>query len=175
MDDVYWTMTMEEGVNYMRQQYGLQAETADVKAEMYQIMKDFYSNEVEEKPGIRRVLDELSEAGIPMCVASATDTYLVEIALERVGIRQYFQRLFCCREVGKGKSSDKIYQVARESMGTEVEETLVFEDAYYAAKTVKRAGFPLAAIRDASVKEQKELKELADIYLESYSEWPGVN
>lgn len=85
MDDIYWTMTMDEGINHMKRQYGVQEESADVKAEMYRIMKEFYSNEVKEKPGIRIVLDELSRVGIPMCVASATDTYLVEIALERVG------------------------------------------------------------------------------------------
>ncbi|MBS6194155.1 MAG: HAD family phosphatase [Clostridiales bacterium] len=174
MDDVYWTMTMDEGINYMKRQYGLQEENARVKEEMYQIMKDFYACEVEEKPGIRLVLEELSRAGIPMCVASATDTPLVEIALERVGIRSYFQRIFCCREVGEGKHSDKIYQAAREYMGTPLEETLVFEDAPYAAETVKRAGFPLVSIKDDSVKDQERMKELGDLYVEDYREWPGV-
>lgn len=174
MDDTYWTMTMDEVLNHMKCQYGVQEETADMKAEMYQIMKDFYANVVEEKPGIRIVLEEFSKAEIPMCVASATDTHLVEIALERVGIRKYFQKIFCCREVGEGKHSDKIYQTAREYMGTSVEETLVFEDAPHAAETANRAGFPVVSIWDASVKNQEKMKELAAIYVKDYREWPGI-
>lgn len=174
MDDVYWTMTMDEAINHMRKQYGLQGETVDVKAEMYQIMKDFYTNEVEEKQGIRLVLEELFREGISMCVASATDAYLVEIALERVGIRQYFDRVFSCCEVGEEKNSDKIYQLARKSMGTVAEETLVFEDAPYAAETAKKAGFKVVSVWDASIKDQKRMKELGDIYVEDYNKWQGV-
>lgn len=169
-----WPMTMLEAAEYLRQAYGLRENPEQIVQEVYQLIEDFYRTQVQEKPGVRRVLEELRQEGIPMCVASATDTYLVEYALENVGLRSYFRKIFCCREVGAGKTTDKIYQIARESLGTSVEETLIFEDALYAARTAKRSGFPLAAIYDATENGQEELREIADIYLESYEQWPGI-
>ena len=138
--DMLTRMTMLEAAQFLKDKYGF-AETPE------ELVRDIY-----------------------MCVASATDTYMIEYALEHTGLRDYFQSVFCCRQVGEGKHSDKIYQVAREDLGSAVEETLVFEDALHAAETVKRAGFPLVAVWDASEKEQERLKALGDIYLESYEE-----
>ena len=169
-----WSMTMLDGAEYMKQRYGLQGNPEQIVKEVYQLIEDFYRTEVQEKPGVRRVLEELQQAGIPMCVASATDTYLVEYALEHTGLRSYFQKIYCSREVGEGKTTDKIYQVARERLGTSVEETWIFEDALYAARTAKKAGFPLVAIYDATEDGHEEMKEIADIYLNSYEQWPGI-
>ena len=169
-----WSMTMLDGAEYMKQRYGLQGNPEQIVKEVYQLIEDFYRTEVQEKPGVRRILEELQQAGIPMCVASATDTYLVEYALAHTGLRSYFQKIYCCREVGEGKTTDKIYQVARERLGTSVEETWIFEDALYAARTAKKAGFPLVAIYDATEDGHEEMKEIADIYLNSYEQWPGI-
>ena len=168
------TLTMMEAAEYMKQRYGLQGEPEQIVKEVYQLIEGFYRTEVQEKPGVRRILEELQQEGIPMCVASATDTYLVEYALAHTGLRSYFQKIYCCREVGEGKTTDKIYQFARESLGTSVEETWIFEDALYAARTAKRSGFPLVAIFDTTEEGQEELREIADIYLESYEQWTGI-
>ena len=168
------TLTMMEAAEYMKQRYGLQGEPEQIVKEVYQLIEGFYRTEEQEKPGVRRILEELQQEGIPMCVASATDTYLVEYALAHTGLRSYFQKIYCCREVGEGKTTDKIYQVARESLGTSVEETWIFEDALYAARTAKRSGFPLVAIFDTTEEGQEELREIADIYLESYEQWTGI-
>lgn len=57
-------------------------------------------------------------------------------------------------------------------LGTKKEETLVFEDAYFAAETAKKSGFTVAVIRDFySEKDREKLLKLADIYLESWEEW----
>lgn len=175
LKDKLWDMSMKEAAYYMKNTYQLEGEMDVLVAQVYQLIEDFYRHEVEEKPGIRSVLDELKQAGVPMSVASATDTYLVEYALEHVGLRDYFQSVFCCRQVEAGKDSDKIYQVARESLGTKLDETWVFEDAVHAARTVKKAGFPLVAVKDFSEVHQDEMQKLADIYLESYDKWPGIS
>ncbi|NCB94150.1 MAG: HAD family phosphatase [Clostridia bacterium] len=169
-----WTMTMVEAAAYLKDRYNLSGELDELVAEVYQLIEDFYKNEVEEKPGIRVILEEMAKAGIPMCVASATDSYLVEYALEHVGLRGYFNSIFCCRDVNAGKNSDKIYQAARKSLGTQIEDTWVFEDALHAAKTAKMAGFPLVGICDDSEEDQEEVERIADIYLRDYREWPGV-
>ena len=44
------------------------------------------------------------------------------------------------------------------------------EDALYAAKTAKKAGYNVVGIYDKSEMEQEELKKLVDIYIHNYSE-----
>ena len=38
-----------------------------------------------------------------MCIATATDEYLVKAALERTGILKYFPQIFTCTDAGSGK------------------------------------------------------------------------
>lgn len=170
----FCTMTLEEAVDYLRIRYELKETTEELIGEVNQLLEDFYRKEVKEKPGIRAILEELRQRGVSMCVASATDAYLVEYALEHTVLREYFGEIFCCKDVGEGKRSDKIYQMARESLGTSVEETVVFEDALYAAETAKRAGFTLVAIKDNFEENQERLKEIADYYFMDWREWEGI-
>ena len=175
LSEKFWNMSALESAEYMKQRYHLEGDAKTVMEEIYSVLRTFYSTRVKEKPGVRIVLDELEEKGIPMCVASATDTELVECALEFTGLRKYFGQIFCCRKVGAGKHTDKIYQIARESMGCEVKETAVFEDAFHAVQTVHQAGFPLVGIYDSIEPHQEEIKKLSNIYLTSYQEWPGID
>ena len=39
---------------------------------------------------------------VKMCIATATDKYLVEAALKRCGLEQFFLKIFSCSEVGFG-------------------------------------------------------------------------
>ena len=56
-------------------------------------------------------------------------------------------------------------------MGTDPEETWVFEDVLHAVKTAKKAGFHTVAVYDsASDKDQDKLKETAELYLHDLTE-----
>jgi beta-phosphoglucomutase-like phosphatase (HAD superfamily) len=103
-----------------------------------------------------------------MCVATVTDKYLVEAALTRLNVRQYFGEIFTTAEVGCGKNHPTIYRVALAYLGTEKRETLVFEDAFHALMTAKSDGFPVAAVYDEHEVRQGELKELADLYIADF-------
>lgn len=44
---------------------------------------------------------------------------------------------------------------------------MVFDDAIYAIRTAKEAGFPVAAVYDSHEKAQTEVRSLSDFYLEN--------
>ena len=50
----------------------------------------------------------------------------------------------------------------------------MFEDALYALRTAKAAGFRTAAVYDASEPEQEEMRHLAEYYIQSYEELTEV-
>ena len=55
------TLTMMEAAEYMKQRYGLQGEPEQIVKEVYQLIEGFYRTEVQEKPGVRRILEELQQ------------------------------------------------------------------------------------------------------------------
>lgn len=169
LSDILFSMSMREGAAYVKEKYGLPEEIDAIVAGVNRIVSAAYEHEVEPKAGVREFLEKLQKKGVPMAVATSTDRPMAEAALTRTGLISYFKRIFTCTEVGAGKSSPDIYRAAAECLGTEPAETFVFEDALYAIKTAKAAGFRTVGIYDAaSGKEQDEIRAWADDYLDSF-------
>lgn len=92
-------------------------------------------------------------------------------ALTRLGIRDYFEFVLTCTELGSGKDEPAIFEEALRRLGTAKDETVVFEDAVHAIRTAKKAGFRVVALYDDSAAEDaEEIKEIADRYCRSFAE-----
>lgn len=171
LSEILFSMSMSEGAEYVKEKYGLGEDTDTIAAGINEIVFTAYEKEVQPKEGIRSFLEELRQRGIPMVVATSTDRPMVEAALKRTGLEQYFARIFTCTEEGAGKAKPDIYYTAAEFLGTKPEETWVFEDALYAIKTAKAAGFPVVGIYDeTSRREQDGVRTLADLYIKGWKE-----
>lgn len=134
-------------------------------------VEDGYYNKVPVKPGVVECLEMLKQNGVRMVVATATDRHLAEAALKRVGIIGYFEKIFTCTEVGADKKVPLIFDTALSYLGTDKEETYVFEDTLTPIKTVTTAGYPLVAICDEwSAKYKDKIIPLANIYLENLAD-----
>ena len=113
-------------------------------------------------------VNTLKEMGAKMCVATATDRYLVDNSLKKCGVREYFSEIFTCNEVGHGKDEPVIYEKALQYLGTKREKTVVFEDAIYAMETAKNAGFLVVGMFDKAEKDQRRVQNLADHYIKYF-------
>ena len=131
-------------------------------------IEEFYVHKVQPKPGVIDFLEQMKEARIPMCIATASDRYLIEAALGRCGMAQYFDAIFTCSEVGHGKDEPLIFRKAMEHFSADRRTSVVFEDAIHAAQTAKNDGFTVVAVFDPSEKQQNELRALADCYLADF-------
>ena len=157
---------------YFIKNYGINKTPEEISDGIDKLLEGFYFDIAPPKPGVERVLQTLRDGGVPMCVATATDRHLVEAALKRTGLLQYFGHIFTCLELRSGKDEPYIFLRAAESLGTGIAETCVFEDALYAIRTAKKAGFPVVAVYDKSAKASAdEIKALADVYLNSFDEF----
>lgn len=165
------TLSYEQGAAYYIEHFDPTATVQDIRDGVNALVKDFYFDEVVLKDSVKEFLDFLKKRSIKMCVATATDKFLIEKALERNGILPYFSDVLTCGEVGAGKDSAKIYEEALKLLKTKKSETLVFEDAHYAIVTAKNADFTVVAIEDDAEKKYKEkIKNLSDFYVTSYRE-----
>lgn len=134
------------------------------------MVENGYYNEVPVKPGVVDFLEELKQNGVRMVIATATDRHLVEAALTRVGIIDYFEKIFTCTEVGFDKKVPNIFDAALAYLGTDKSETYVFEDTLTPITTVSTAGYPLIAVQDKwSTKHKDLIISLANMYVEDLS------
>ncbi len=162
-------MTMMESAALFIREFQLDGTPEQVAAEMNALMDQHYHNDILLKDGVREYLDCLHRSGTVMCVASATAEPLMEACLSRLGVAQYFQFLLSCETVGAGKSKPDVYFASAARLGARAEEITVYEDALYAARTAKEAGFYVVGVYDESASGHwDELKELADEWIKEW-------
>lgn len=166
--DLFRKQGYNGGINYMIKTYELDLTFDEVLEGLQKILWFYYSEIAPIKPGVKEFLQTLKAGGARLAVATATERYLVEAALKRNGILEYFDCIFTTIEVGKNKFEPDVFNLAAEALGAEGE-VFVFEDALYAIRTAKNAGYKVVAIEDYSANDDKEeIKALADFYAEDY-------
>lgn len=166
--EIFKTFTLEQSAEYYRAHYGVTLSVAEIVNGVNGMVEDFYRNTAPLKRGVRELLEGLSRNGVKMCVATVTDGYLVEAALERLEVREYFSEIFTTAEVGCDKTIPQIYRIALAHLGTGKSETVVFEDACHALMTAKNDGFLTAAVYDRHEEKQAEMRVAADYYITDY-------
>lgn len=173
-------LTMEGSARLFIRTYHLSSTPAEIAGEINALMEEHYRADVPLKPGAAALLDRMKAAGFKLCVASSTAPALIDICLKRLGVRDCFEFLLSCEEVGEGKDKPDVYFEAARRLGGTPENTLVFEDILVAARTAKQAGFTLGVIYDVnSDADQEQLKTLADCYISRWDDpalfrWLGV-
>lgn len=164
-------LSLVQAAEFYIKNYAPEKTVLDIVKSINALVEDFYFNEVLLKTGVREFLEFLKKRNVKMCVATATDKYMVEKALERNGIRDYFSEIFTCTNVGAGKDSPVIYDKALEHLGTEKDTTFIFEDALYAIETANKADYKIVGIKDVSEPaDPAKVKELCTIYINEYQE-----
>lgn len=153
-------MTMSESAALFQQVFGL---SGDIEAELNAMMDEHYCNDIPLKPGVRGYLRELHDRGVRMCVASSTAEHLMESCLTRLGVRDCFEFLLSCETVEAGKHSPLVYLECSRRFGAMPKDVSVYEDALYAVRTAKQAGYHVVGVYDESAAENwKEIVNTAD-------------
>jgi len=159
------TMTLREAMHFIHSSYGFGSNGDEVLDTVNEIIVDFYSHYVELKKGVLNFLEHCYNREIKMCIASATDLSLINIAIEHCGIEKYFVDVLSCAELGKGKDKPDIYLAALETLGTNIEETCIFEDSLVAIKTANKLGIKTVGIYDKFNYGQDEMKNISSVYI----------
>ncbi|WP_298837055.1 HAD family hydrolase [Clostridium sp.] len=162
-------MSMTESANYFQKELGVNDNVQKIMSDINELIEDKYKYEMPLKPYVNEYLLKLKREGIIMCVVTATPLQLAEAALKRLKVLEYFTFVLCCDEVGVGKSEPDSYYFATKKMETELSDVMVYEDADYAMKTAKDAGFYTIGVYDkATGKSKNEMQLLCDRYIDSF-------
>ena len=167
-------MSLEESSQIFRS-YGATGSDEEIIDQIMELVLESYEKELQPKPGVMNVLEELQQRGILMCIATQTPSRMIKAANQRLGLDIYFDEIFSCSEWNTHKREPRIYELSAAHLKTTPAETLVFEDVYYAVETASQAGFPVIGIYDDSSADDRErIKKSSLFYLDSYSSWPGL-
>lgn len=165
-------MSLEEGADYLIENYGLKQTPGEIIAGLNREVQDFYGRKVPLKEGVRGYLEEFRDRKIPMAIATSGDRANAEAALKRLKVLSYFRAVFTCSEIGSSKSHPDIYYAAALQLDTDPSDTWVFEDALHAIRTAKKAGFRTAGVYDrASGRDLAQIRDTADIYLPEFKDF----
>ena len=164
------TMSLYQSACYIRKEYDLSLTVEEIMEGINQTVEEAYFLEVQPKPGVVPFLNALKMAGIRMCIATATDRYQIEAALNRCDMLAFFEGIFTCSEVGHGKDEPVVFQKAMEFLGTDRSNTVIFEDALHAVQTAKADGFLTVGICDPYIQEREQLQALCDCYLTDFNQ-----
>ena len=169
LGETLFAMSLEEGADYLIENYGLKQTPGEIIAGLNREVQDFYGRKVPLKEGVRGYLEEFRDRKIPMAIATSGDRANAEAALKRLKVLSYFRAVFTCSEIGSSKSQPDIYYAAALQLDTDPSDTWVFEDALHAIRTAKKAGFRTAGVYDrASGRDLAQIRDTADIYLPEF-------
>ena len=170
--EVVKTQTIWQTAEWFRTELGVPMEAEDIVNEIVESVVEAYRHTIPLKDGAMEYLEKMKNEGVEMCILTASEADYILPALDRLDIRKYFSHVLTCTELGEYKNDGKAYLKTMELMGGTLEETVVFEDAYYAVKGAKSVGFPVYAVLDEVVREDDidKIKETADHYFHSYKE-----
>ena len=149
-------MTMTESAALFIESFSLSGTPEGIAAEMNAVMDEHYRRDVPLKPGAAAYVQALRSRGARLC-------------LERLGVADQFAFLLSCDAVGSGKDRPDVFLEAARRLGSAPADTAAFEDAIYAARTAKQAGFYTVGIYDeTSAGRWAEMTALAD---ETIRDW----
>ena len=187
LNDTMWTMTVDEGVKYLRETFHLALSEEEISKALADVIEHFYVYKVPAKPGMPELVKVLHDEGIPMALATVGEPSYETAALKRLGLFDHFDAMCDCNSLGTTKREAFVYETAaRLLLGSERggepaaasepagesgpaesnAAVLVIEDVLHALQAAKQAGFTTVAVEDdASVKDKPAILETADYYL----------
>lgn len=173
LTEIMKTMTIDRAAAYYAANFPLGLTAQEVRAELYEQAAQAYRKELPLKDGAQDFLRALFDRKIPMALATVTFPELLDAALTRLDIAQYFAAVVTAADKPAGKHSPEIYLETAARLGAVPAETVVIEDALYAAQTAKQAGFYVIGLRDPfSASDWAALAQTADCVTDN---WAALN
>lgn len=119
---------------------GVNRTAEEINQEVNQQMEIYYHNNVKFLKGAKEFLVKLKSEGKTLAIITATDLYLVEIALKHFGIFDLFSGVFSEKDVGRYKRNRDFFEYCFAKIKCAPEDVFMFEDAVGSLKSAISIG-----------------------------------
>lgn len=163
--------TVPEVCQWFHEHMGLGDTWEEVYGIIDDIMRCFYTDEVEERSGARAFVKTLHDAGVGCVIVSSTAHELLDLGLARCGMASFIDDIVSTEDVDLSKRDPRIYEIACERMGTRKEDTWGIDDSLYAVQAMHDAGYRTIAMFDHDdAGSAQDLAAVADICVEGFDQ-----
>ena len=97
-------------------------------------------------PGVRELIDDATNQGVRLAIASSSDREWVVGHLEGIGLAGRFDAMACAEDVAATKPAPDLYEAVLTSLGVPPEEAIAFEDSAHGVAAAKAAGLFCVAV-----------------------------
>lgn len=97
-------------------------------------------------PGVLTWLTALRDAKIPCVIASSTVLENITVALDVLGVREFFGHIVSSRDVSRGKPDPEVFLKAAGKLGLPPAQCMVFEDAHVGIDAARAANIKVIAV-----------------------------
>lgn len=116
------------------------------------------------KPGAEQILRALRERGLPLALASSTESGVVRRELAEAGLLSYFDAVIGGDQVHVSKPDPEIFLLAASALGAAPEDCFVIEDSFNGIRAAKAAGMHPVMVPDL-LPPDGEMQRLAEVIL----------
>ena len=135
----YVGITNEQMWADLIERYSLNTTIEELQKKDFLLKKEVF-RDLQPIKGIPELLANLKKDGIAIGLASSSDKAFIEMVLEELGIRGYFQAVVSGEEVERSKPEPEIFLRAAELLNVDPADCLVLEDSRHGVEAAKRAG-----------------------------------
>ena len=134
---------------HLKEMFGNEIDYYSVRNKRKELMeKCLDKNGIELKPGVLELLTWLKEHNIRTAIATATDLERTSKYIDKLGIRQYFDKIISATMVKEGKPSPDVYLYACEQLKRMPQECIAVEDSPNGVLSAYRAGCKVIMVPD---------------------------
>jgi HAD superfamily hydrolase (TIGR01509 family) len=141
-----------EAYDYLEQHLGRPVDRAGLKAR--RIARELALLEGQgPMPGVRSLIEECEQAGMPIALASSSEHDWVDGHLERMGLAQYFDAVVCAEDVAATKPDPDLYLQALRELRLKSSQAIALEDSDHGVQAARAAGIICIAVPNVITRE----------------------
>ena len=145
LDEIVSDMSLEQSATYLKKHYKINKQEERIISEILNFISDIYEYEVNLMPGFKEFISHYDSINV---IGTSCDEELVKIALNRLGVLNYFEDIITCSKVNKSKDDSDFYLACAQALKQRPEDIVVFEDADYCIDVARKVGFKVIKIKD---------------------------
>jgi HAD superfamily hydrolase (TIGR01509 family) len=162
-------MSSTEWARYMHEVIGLPEPPEEINREVVRRLAVRYRENLPAITGARESVERLA-ARWPLGLATSSNRELIDLALELLGVKQFFQATVSSEEVARGKPAPDVYLEAARRLGVNAARAAAVEDSHNGILSAKAAGMRVIAIPNRHFPPGEDALAAADVVLASLAE-----
>jgi HAD superfamily hydrolase (TIGR01509 family) len=159
-------MSSAEWSRYMHDRLGVPLPPDQISAAVVRALADELDRGVPLLPGAEEAVVALA-ARWPLGLASSANRPVIDLVLERTGLRPHFRATVSSEEVAHGKPAPDVYMEATRRLDAPPERCVAVEDSTNGIASARAAGLRVVAVPNRATPPTPDALQRADVVLDS--------